>query len=93
MQYNSGAKVLSPFLKKTYCLMLNRDEALALIMSDPINAKRPRLFLDDIKNLLMVMKSYGPEIVVITDGEKGASFYDGVNFHHQKVIKEKTFSI
>ena len=88
-QYNSGSKVLSPFLKKTYCFMLNRDEALALIMSDPKNAKRPRIFLDDIKNLLMVLKSYGPEIIAITDGENGASFYDGVNFYHQKVIKEK----
>ncbi|MEI6835595.1 MAG: carbohydrate kinase family protein [Candidatus Falkowbacteria bacterium] len=88
-QYNSGVKVLSPFFKKTYCLMLNRDEALALILSDPLNSKRPRVFLDNIKNLLIIIKSYGPKIVVITDGEAGADFYDGVNFHHQKVIKEK----
>jgi len=88
-QYNSGFKVLSPFLKQTHCLMLNRDEALALVLSDPINAKRPRIFLDDMNNLLRVIKSYGPKIVVITDGDQGANFYDGVNFHHQKIAKEK----
>lgn len=88
-QCNSGVKTLSPFLKKTYCLMLNRDEALALILSDAENAKRPRIFLDNIKNLLAIIKSYGPKIVVITDGKAGADFYDGNNFHHQKVNKEK----
>ena len=88
-QYNSGVKVLSPFLKKTYCLMLNREEALALVLSDLTNMKRSHHFFEDIKNLLKIIKSYGPEIVVITDGSNGASFYDGQNFYSQKVIKEK----
>jgi len=88
-QYNSGVKVLAPFLKKTYCLMLNREEALALVLSDLSNTKHSHLFFSDVTNILKIIKSYGPEIVVITDGEKGASFYDGINFYHQKVIKEK----
>ena len=88
-QYNSGVKVLGPFLKKTYCLMLNREEALALILSDLVNTKHSHLFFADIRNLLQILKSYGPEIVVITDGANGASFYDGQKFYTQKVIKEK----
>lgn len=88
-QYNSGINTLAPFLKKTYCLMLNHEEALALALSDLANTKKSHLFFSDIKNLLKIIKSYGPEIVVITDGASGASFYDGKNFYHQKVIKEK----
>jgi len=88
-QYNSGVKVLSRFLKKTYCLMLNHEEALALVLSDLANIKQSHLFFQDMKNILKIIKSYGPEIVVITDGAKGSYFYDGKNFYHQKVIKEK----
>jgi sugar/nucleoside kinase (ribokinase family) len=88
-QYNSGVKVLGPFLKKTYCLMLNHEEALALVLSDLANTKQSHLFFKDVKNILKILKSYGPEIVVITDGGNGSYFYDGVNFYTQKVLKEK----
>ena len=88
-QYNSGLKVLAPFLKKTYCLMLNREEALALILSDHENIKRSHTFFENKENLLRLIKSYGPQIVVITDGGHGASFYDGRMFYHQKATKEK----
>jgi sugar/nucleoside kinase (ribokinase family) len=88
-QYSAGLKGLAPFLKKTYCLMINREEALSLILSDPSNIKRSHLFLENNNNLLELIKSYGPKIVVITNGDKGACFYDGENFYHQKITKEK----
>jgi len=88
-QYNSGVKVLAPFLAKTYCLMLNREEALALALSDLTNTKQSHSFFNDISNILKIIKSYGPEIVVITDGSNGAYFYDGQHFYTQKVLKEK----
>ena len=87
-QYRAGLSKLAPFLKKTYCLMVNKDEALALVASDLSNVKKSHDF-EDINNLLKIIKSYGPKIVVITNGHYGASFYDGVNFYHQKIIKEK----
>jgi len=88
-QFSVGLKGLSPFLKNTYCLMLNREEALALILSDHSNIKNSHLFLEDIDNLLKLIKSYGPEIVVITNGGDGASFYNGDKIYHQKITKEK----
>jgi sugar/nucleoside kinase (ribokinase family) len=88
-QYNSGVKVLGPFLKKTYCLMLNHEEALALVLSDLSNTKQSHLFFKDMNNILKIIKSYGPEIVVITDGAAGSYFYDGVKFYHQSVLKER----
>lgn len=88
-QLSVGLKGLAPFLKKTYCLMLNREEALSLILSDLENTKRSHLFLEDNNNLLELIKSYGPKLVVITNGSKGAYFYDGSDFYYQKVTKEK----
>ncbi|MFZ2310734.1 MAG: carbohydrate kinase family protein [Patescibacteria group bacterium] len=88
-QYNSGVKGLGHFLKKTYCLMLNHEEALALVLSDLTNTKQSHLFFKDMNNILKIIKSYGPEIVVITDGAEGSYFYDGVKFYHQSVLKER----
>lgn len=88
-QLSVGLKGLAPFLKKTYCLMLNREEALSLILSDLENTKRSHLFFEDNNNILELIQSYGPKLVVITDGSKGACFYDGADFYCQKVSKEK----
>ncbi len=85
-QLTGGLKNLQSFFKKTYCLMLNRDEAIELILN---SNKTTNNFLDKTDNLLETIKSYGPRIVAITDGDKGAYFYDGINFYHQKIIKER----
>lgn len=69
--------------------MLNREEALALILSDYENTKKSHLFFRDNFNLAKLIKEYGPEIVVITDGANGAYFYDGLVTFHQKIVKEK----
>lgn len=85
-QLAASFKNLQPFFKKTYCLMLNRDEAIELVLS---SKKATHSFLDKVDNLLVTIKSYGPKIVAITDGSRGAYFYDGLNFYHQKIVKEK----
>lgn len=84
-QLAGGLKKLQPFFKKTYCLMLNRDEAIELVISN----KKTTNIIDKMDNLLETIKSYGPKIVAITDGDQGAYFYDGINFYHQKIVKEK----
>lgn len=88
-QLSVGLKGLAPFLKKTYCLMLNREEAISLILSDLENTKRSHLFFENSNNLLELIQSYGPKLVVITNGGKGASFYDGADFYCQKVSKKR----
>lgn len=88
-QYQSGLKVLSPFLKRTSVFCVNKDEAVELVLSDQRYKQQTRKFLDDIKNLLVILKSTGPEIVVITDGALGAHAYDGHKFYYQKVFREK----
>lgn len=88
-QYQAGLKTLQPFLKKTSVFCVNKDEAIELVLSHSAYRGKHPNFLEDINNLLVILKNMGPEIVLITDGEKGADAYDGNNFYHQNIFKEK----
>jgi sugar/nucleoside kinase (ribokinase family) len=64
-ELEKGLKYLKNILKNTEVLILNKEEALELIL--PKNQ-----FEDDIFYLLSTFKKYGSKIIVITDGENGA---------------------
>jgi ribokinase len=89
VQLRAGIKKIGRFLKQTNILFVNKDEANELAMSDPAYNKNNYEFFGNIKNLLKILKGYGPEIVVITNGRKGADAFDGVNFYHQDIMREK----
>lgn len=89
LQYQAGIKVLAPFLKRTNILCVNKDEAIELVLSDTTYHGKHPDFLNDVKNLLLILKQTGPEIVVITDGANGADAYNGKNFYHQGIFREK----
>jgi sugar/nucleoside kinase (ribokinase family) len=46
-------------------------------------------YLEKMENLLKIIKSWGPKIVVITNGKHGANAYNGIRFYHQPILKEK----
>jgi len=90
-QYSAGFKKLSPFLRDTFIFSVNKDEAIELALS-ALRAKGKKIdhsFLNDEKNLLKIIKDYGPQIVVITAGSQGAYAYDGSKVYYQPVYKEK----
>ena len=89
IQLHKGIKVLGKYFKKTEVLIVNKDEALELVVSSGKYNSRNGKFLEDVKNLLQIIKEWGPKIVVITSGKDGADVYDGHNFYHQKIVKEK----
>jgi len=89
VQLNSGVKKLRKFIAKTNILFVNKDEAIELVMSDPKYKKKGNEFLNNTKELLKIIKSWGPKIVVITCGKDGADTYDGQKFYHQNIIREK----
>jgi ribokinase len=62
-QAKRGAKYLAPVLKYTTALILNREEVGLLLRKDKQT---------NIKTLLSTLHHLGPELVVITDGKKGA---------------------
>ncbi len=88
-QYIGGLKKLAPFLKKTTVFALNKDEATELVMSSAKHRKLSREFLSDDENLLSIIKSFGPKIVMITLGADGVVAYDGQKIYRHKIIKEK----
>jgi len=89
IQLHAGVKAIGKFLKKTYILTVNKDEAIELVISNPKHKEKDKKFLNEISNLLKAIKSYGSEIVVITNGKYGAYAYDGKKVYYQKILKEK----
>lgn len=88
-QYQAGLKKLAPFLKRTSVFCINKDEAIELVLSDSRYRGQSPAFLNSVKNLLVALKATGPEIVLITGGPDGADVYDGKDFYHQDILKEK----
>ncbi|MEA1963012.1 MAG: carbohydrate kinase family protein [Patescibacteria group bacterium] len=89
IQLHAGFKAIGKFLKKTYILSVNKDEAIEFVMSNSKYKEKNKKFLNEILNLLKAIKDYGPEIVVITNGKYGAYAYDGEKIYYQKILKEK----
>lgn len=88
-QLKGGLKSLAWHLKKVELFMLNHDEAIELVLSDENYKDKKKSFYNNPKNLLKVIHNYGPKVVVITRGSKGVDAYDGKNFYHQDIFKEK----
>ncbi|MFA6171545.1 MAG: carbohydrate kinase family protein [Patescibacteria group bacterium] len=87
-QLLEGCAAIAEYLKKVEVLILNKDEAIELVKSNKGYAKKDNEFLNDIRNLLKVMISLGPKIVVITNGRHGAYAQDEKKSYFQKIFKE-----
>lgn len=68
-QLKQGLEKLKPLLSVTTVLFVNKEEAKRLVGE-----------IADMKELLMAVRHVGPQVVVITDGQKGSYAYDGQNF-------------
>lgn len=89
IQLHAGFRAIGKYLKRTGVLTVNKDEAIELVVTNPKYKAKNIKFLNDIKNLLKILHEYGTEIVVVTNGRFGADAYDGKDFYHQDIIKEK----
>lgn len=61
-------------------LFLNKDEAIELLLMGGIEKHPERL--DDELYLVQTIHNFGPAIVAITDGKRGAWVYDGQEIWH-----------
>jgi fructokinase len=61
-------------------LLLNKDEAIELILKTQKEISRERL--DDEKFLLQALKNSGAGIIGMTDGKRGAWSFDGKEYWH-----------
>ena len=85
-QLKAGVKFLKPFLKKTTVLIVNRDEALEIVLSDPRYVGQDLKTLNKAAFLLKTLRSYGPEVVLLTDGRAGSYCANANKTHHQGVV-------
>ncbi len=81
--YNPGAHELrdgidgmKDLLAVLEVFIVNKEEAWRLVGKE-----------EDIKVLLSKLRKYGPKIVVVTDGKKGAACFDGDNFYYQPIFE------
>lgn len=89
LQLQAGEKVLASFLKQTYILILNKDEAIELVLSGIKVGRRNPHYLNKPLYLLNILNDWGVKIVVITEGKKGAWVYDGKKIYQQKIRRAK----
>ncbi|EKD56192.1 MAG: hypothetical protein ACD_58C00273G0004 [uncultured bacterium] len=79
-QIEQGKSDLLRIIKVAKLIILNKQEAIDLTVSSKFV---------EIKKLLLVLKSYGPEIVVVTDGKNGAYSCDDNNQFGIKIFPTK----
>lgn len=82
----SGKERLADFMKFTYLLIINKDEAIELAKSDIASGLANEDFNDIIK-LIRIIKSWGAANVVITDGKNGACLLAG-----EEIFKASAFA-
>ena len=63
-------------------LILNKDEAIELVYSSGRK-------IESIDQLLKKIKAWGPKIIAITEGSRGAWLYDGRKIYHQAAYSVK----
>lgn len=88
-QIQAGKNSLEDFLKRTEILIVNKDEAIELVLSGVKIGKRNPRFLNKTLYLLNILNEWGPKIVVITEGAKGANALHEGKFYHTKAVKKK----
>jgi sugar/nucleoside kinase (ribokinase family) len=77
-QISAGKNKLEKFLNNAEIFIVNKDEAIELVQSDK-NLNLDFNQINDSAVLARSIKSWGPKIVVITDGPEGAYVCDGEN--------------
>ncbi len=91
IQLSEGQSFIRGNLSRVTVFDVNEDEATEIVVGDKKVMRRRKenaKFLNNIHSLLTVIKSYGPQIAVITRGKKGADVYDGYKFWHANISRE-----
>lgn len=85
LQLVAGYAALKGFLQNVEIMILNKDEATELLISKPGERKTSY----SRSELLRSLAKFGPEIVVITEGAKGAAAIFNKKIFSQKALSSK----
>lgn len=86
-QLKMGLKALAKYMKRTSVFIVNRDEALELLVS--VEGRKAK---NNMNHILKYLHQYGQKITVVTDGAKGAYIYDGQKKYYQSALKVKSLN-
>ena len=86
-QIKAGYATIAPFLKKTALLIVNKDEAIELVLTGIKVGRKNHSYLNKPAYLLNVLKEWCPGIVMVTDGHRGAYAHDGAKLYFEKARK------
>lgn len=88
-QLKAGKSGLIQLIKETNILILNKDESIELILTDPKvpnSTKKNFRKLNNVNFLIKALHNWGPDVVVLTDGKKGSYAYDGQKIYYSKIL-------
>lgn len=88
-QLAEGRRGLERALQQTQVLLLNKDEAIELALSGIRLGKRHPGFLNKPVYLLNILSEWGPKVVVITDGERGAHAIANGSVVHVPAVRRR----
>lgn len=104
-QIKNGLESFQNFLKNVDILILNKVEAMMLTgMTEKyeecseVNAENDLSFdfsapkTSNLDDIFIKLKSFGPRIVVITEGQKGCQAFDGETFYFAPIFPLKAVS-
>lgn len=80
LQLLAGKKALEPILRASNVLILNKEEAVSLIGAH---------VMMPIQEIMRALHDLGSELVVVTDGAKGAFGFDGRNSYRMPPMPAK----
>lgn len=84
---------LKPILERLNILSLNTQEATRITgIEQKYNKNKTQIINDDVKEMLKIFKQYVKDVVIITDGKKGAYAFDGTNFYYAPIFPTKRVS-
>lgn len=86
-QIQAGKKSIEKILKNVDVLILNKDEAIELVLSGIKLGRRSPKFLNNTVYLLNILNEWGPETVIITEGSHGASALFQEKVHRVKAYR------
>jgi len=91
-QIKRGINDLKKVLEKAEILILNRDEAAMITELSNNPPDFPNINDENIREMLIKLKNYNSQIVVITEGKNGAYAYDGKTFYYAPTYPAKAVS-
>jgi len=90
---DSSVDELAPIFKNLSLLSLNTQEATKITGIEQKYSKEKKAIInDDVKQMCRVLKEHVQDIVLITDGKKGAYAYDGEKFYYAPIFPTKRVS-